>query len=148
MCSSDFIKERWLNLLFATFHRHTRSSIDAFTYSGTAFGYFQAMSIMCNVARQTVIDARDLFLGTSVVSSQIPNLELFQLSINSTFEDFQLSLSNSFIHNLQLFRGLSQSSSLVDRKKSGRLLLISHLKLIQTSSRKELRVVSYLSHKS
>ena len=113
MCSSDFIQDRWLNLLFSTFHNHRRSVTDNATFSGTAFGYFQAMSIMCNLARQAVIDARDLFLATLVVTSQMPTLNLFHLNINSTFEDFQSSLSNSFIHNLQLFRGLSQGSGLV-----------------------------------
>lgn len=48
-----------------------------FHFSDTAFEHFQAMSIMCNLARQAVIDARDL-LRTEVAISQMPNLNALQ----------------------------------------------------------------------
>ena len=113
VCSSDFIKDQWLNLLFEIFQNQSRSRTIIFSFSGTAFSHFQSMLIMCNLARQAVIDGRDLFLNTSVVTSQMPNPSSFYLNTNSTFADFRSSLSNSFIHNLQLFRGLSQGSGLV-----------------------------------
>jgi len=33
---------------------------------------------MCNLAKQALIDGRDLFLSTLVVTSQMPNKELFK----------------------------------------------------------------------
>ncbi len=62
--------------------------------------------MMCHLARQAISDARDLFLSTSVVTSQMPNLDLFHLNTNSTLENFKSLLSNNFIHNLRMFRGL------------------------------------------
>ena len=113
VCSSDFIQEQWLTLLFEIFQNQSRSRTIILSFSGAAFSHFQSMLAMCNLARQAVIDARNLFLSTLVVASQMPNLDLFHVNTNSAFEDFQSSLSNSVLHNLQLFRGLSQGNGLV-----------------------------------
>ena len=100
-------------MLFENFHNQTRSPEHVLTFDHTAFSHFQSLSIMCRLARQAVVDDRDLFLSTSVVTSQMPDADLFHLNTNSTFRDFQSSLSDSFIHNLQMFRRLSQGSGLV-----------------------------------
>ena len=63
-------------------------------FNRTVFAHFQSMSIMCALAKQAVLDAHDLFLQTSVVSSQVPSMDLFDFSTNLTLEDFQSSTTH------------------------------------------------------
>ncbi|CAF1641592.1 unnamed protein product, partial [Adineta ricciae] len=113
ICSSDFISYRWTYSLFTIYRNLVRLPINAFTFRGTAYRYFQSLAILCNLTKQAVADAQNLFLTTYVVSDQMLNPTIFYLSTNSTFKDFQLTLSNDFIHNLNMFRDLSQGNSLV-----------------------------------
>ena len=79
------------------------------------------------------MDGRDAFLQTSVLSSQMPNIDLFYLNTNSTLNDFKKSLSNNFIHNLQMFRGLTQGNGLVSvYATNGDLFLLQNLTADQT----------------
>jgi hypothetical protein len=86
---------------------------NASTYIGTAFTHFQAMSIMYSLVKQYVIDARNSFLATSDVSSQMKDSHLFDLDTNSTLNDFYSSISNNFIHTLEMFNGFTQASGLI-----------------------------------
>lgn len=113
LCSSDFIKQEWLNSLYKIYDNVKQIPNMSSTYSGTSFAYFQAMLIICNIARQYVLDATDSFLRSSIVTSQMPNIYLFHLNTNLTVKDFQSSLSKSFVENVQMFRGLSQGNGFV-----------------------------------
>ncbi len=68
VCSSDLIDTNWLNILFTSYQNQIPSDINSFTFTGTAFAYFQSLRIMCGLTKQAVIDAQDLFLATQVVS--------------------------------------------------------------------------------
>ena len=112
ICSSDFVSDQWLNKLFESYQNVRSLPTSIFTFNRTAFAHFQSMSIMCNLAKQAAIDARELFLQTSVVSSQMPPMDLFYFNTNLTLNNFQSSLSSTFNHRLQMFRGLSQGNGL------------------------------------
>jgi len=132
VCSSDFVNNQWIYLLFDYYRYLPPLPTNAFTFSGTAFTYFQAMSLMCHLAIQAVIDAQDLFLATSVVTSQMPNFHLFDSNTNSTLDDFQSTLSNNFIHNLDMFRGLVQGNGLVSVYSTNWNLFLPNLTIDNT----------------
>ena len=133
VCSSDFVTNQWLAALFKKYRSLVTLPINAFTFNGTAFAHFQSISIMCNLVKQAVIDGRDSFLQTSVLSSQMPNIDLFYINTNSTLNDFKKSLSNNFLHNLQMFRDLTQGNGLVSvYATNGDVFLLPNLTADQT----------------
>jgi hypothetical protein len=113
ICSSDFIDDQWLYLLFYTYKDLEKLPTNAFTYIGTALTHFQAMSIMCNLVKQYVIDTRNSFLATSDVSSQMKDSHLFDLDTNSALTDFYSTISNNFVYTLEMFNGFTQASGLI-----------------------------------
>ncbi len=113
LCSSDFISTSWLNTLFERFEYAYKTSPGQLNFHQTAFAHFQAMLILCDFAKTAVNDARDLFLNTSVVSAQMPDLNLFDKQTNSILLDFQSVLPNNLLHTLQMFLGLTQGSGFI-----------------------------------
>ena len=63
--------------------------MNAFPFRNTAFAYFQVMSIMCNLAKQAVIDARTLFLDAAVVTAQMLDADLFDWRNQIALPEFQ-----------------------------------------------------------
>ncbi len=127
ICTSDFVDNYWLSVLIT----NDSGIIDPLTFVGTAFTHFRAMSTMCDLAVSAVSNAQDLFFSTSVVSSQMPNLNLFYLETNSTIEDFQSTLSNNFIHDLQMFRGLAQGNGFISVYSTNWNLFVRNLTIDQ-----------------
>jgi hypothetical protein len=113
VCTSDFVAVQWLAALLISDGDIETSVTNPLTFNHTAFTHFRAISTLCDLAVRAVNDAEELFLSTSVVSSQMPSLDLFYLEKNSTITDFQSTLSTSFIHNLQMFRGLAQGNGFI-----------------------------------
>ncbi|UJR24147.1 hypothetical protein I4U23_027113 [Adineta vaga] len=110
VCSSDFVSYRWIHSTFDIYRNLSRLPINAFTFRGTSYRYFKSLSIMCNLIKQAANDARSLFHSTSIVSSQMLNPLAFDLNTNTTFKDFQSTLSNDFIRNLDMFRELTHGN--------------------------------------
>ena len=113
ICSSDFIKTDWLNPLFKSYGYQNISENHSFTFSGTAFSYFQSLRIMCDLTKQAVIDAQDLFLATQVVSAFMLDYDLFDGQTDATLTSFKSTLPDSFVHILQMILGMAQGNGLV-----------------------------------
>ncbi len=58
VCSSDFINNDWLNILFTNYQN-------------------QNPSVMCHLTKQAVIDAQDFFLNTQVISTYMLDYDIF-----------------------------------------------------------------------
>jgi hypothetical protein len=113
VCSSDLIDTNWLNILFTSYQNQIPSEINSFTFTGTAFAYFQSLRIMCGLTKQAVIDAQDLFLATQVVSAYMLDYDLFQGQTDAALTSFNSTLSNSFVHTLNMLLGMAQGNGLV-----------------------------------
>jgi hypothetical protein len=111
ICSSDFVSENWLNILFKNYQQQNLSTLKSFTYEGTAFVYFQLMKIICNLAKQSVIDLREQFLSQSIISIEVPDLDLFTRQTEFSLNSFQSSISYELLFSLQIFYQLSLSNS-------------------------------------
>jgi hypothetical protein len=115
ICSSDFIDTDRLNILFTSYQNQNASETNLYTFTGTAFAYFQSLSIMCELTKQAVIDAQDLFLGTPVVSAYMLDYDLFDEQTNAALTSYKSTLSNSFVHKLQILLGMAHCIRLFNK---------------------------------
>ncbi len=113
VCSSDFISNDWLNILFTNYKNQPQSEMNSFTFNGTAFAYFQSLNIMCRLTQQAVIDAQGLFLSTQVVSAYMLNYDIFTGQTTAAMNYFKSTIANSFVHTLNMLLGMAQGNGLV-----------------------------------
>jgi hypothetical protein len=113
ICSSDFINTSWLDTLFTSYVNQEVSKFHTYTFGGTAFAHFQSLSIMCDLTKQAVIDARDLFLATQVVSAFMLAYDLFEGQTTAALTSFKSTLPNSFVLTLQMLLGMAQGNGFV-----------------------------------
>ena len=113
VCSSDFVSSDWLDSLFNSYANQNASETNSYTFAGTGFAHFQSLRLICDLTRQAVNDARDLFLETQVVSASMLNYDLFDGLTSAALTSFQSTVSNSFIQSLQLLLGMAQGNGLV-----------------------------------
>ena len=113
ICSSDFIDTDWLNILFTSYQNQNASETNSSTFTGTAFAYFQSLRIMCDLTKQAVIDAQDLFLGTQVVSAYMLDYDVFDGQTTAALTSYKSTISNSFVHTLHMLLGMAQGNGLV-----------------------------------
>lgn len=96
-----------------SYQRQSTTEMNSLTFNGTAFAYFQSLRIMCDLTKQAVIDAQDIFLSTQVVSAYMLDYDLFTSQMNATLTFYKSTLSNSFVHTLQMLLGMAQGNGLV-----------------------------------
>ncbi|CAF1073467.1 unnamed protein product [Adineta steineri] len=113
ICSSDFVNQIWLNILFTNYKQQNVSDNIPFTYTGTAFTYFQTLQILCDLTKQATTDARDLFLSTQFVSAYMLDYDIFNEQTTAALNSFQSTVSNNFVHTLQMLVGMAQGNGLI-----------------------------------
>lgn len=113
ICSSDFVRTDWLNVLFEKYTNHNASENSSMTWTGTAFAYFQSLCITCDLTKQAVVDARNLFLQTQMVSASMIKKNLFDEQTTARLTSFQSTISKNFIHILNILLGMAQGNGLV-----------------------------------
>ncbi|UJR22378.1 hypothetical protein I4U23_025440 [Adineta vaga] len=113
ICSSDFVSQDWLNILFLSYKTQNIFNMSSYTFIGTAFTYFQTLKIMCDLTKEAVLDGRDLFLAKQVVSAHMPNYDIFNRQTVAALTAFKSSLSSNFVHTLHMLLGMAQGNGLV-----------------------------------
>ena len=115
VCRSAFISHAYLQELFQAYNalgtRYPKD--DAFTLQGTIFSHFQALFSLCNLATDDVADARQRYLTSSFILTAMVDHNLFDKQTNASLTQFKSTLSNEFLNNLQLVRGMTQSNALM-----------------------------------
>ncbi|CAF3729742.1 unnamed protein product [Rotaria socialis] len=127
ICSSDFISTEWLNVLFASNRNRNALSLDLYSFNVTAFIHFQTMRTMCDLVTKVVINSRDLFLASPVVSRQMLDFDEFSIQTQLALNHFQSTLPNNFIQSLEMFRGLAQGNGLVSAYSTNWNLFIPNM---------------------
>jgi hypothetical protein len=127
VCSSDFIRFDWLNHLFISYTSRDIWKTNSSAFVSTAFAHFQTLRIICDLTRQAVLDARDLFLSTQVVSAFMLDYLLFNETMHAASASFQLTLPNNFMHSLQMLLGMAQGNGLVSAYSTNWALLLPNL---------------------
>ncbi|CAF1532558.1 unnamed protein product [Adineta ricciae] len=114
VCVSDFIKREWRDYLAYqieyNFHRsdlRTRGK-----------EYFSFLSSLCQLLETTIHDAIDQFLNGTFINIRLISKSDFEMQINNTISQFQLTSSAKFSRSFQLIRNILDGNAFV----SGHLL--------------------------
>ncbi|CAF1007699.1 unnamed protein product [Adineta steineri] len=115
VCTSHFISDSYLQELFELYNDldTTYASSNAYTLQGTIFTHFQTLLALCNLAKDFVSDAQQQYLASSVISTYISDVDLFETETNASLANFRTTMSTSFVNSLQMIRGLIQGNGLV-----------------------------------
>ena len=115
VCKSEFMSDFYLQRLFEIYsglNIHDARK-NAFTLGGTIFPHFQALQILCNLAKDAFQDAREQYLTSSIISASMVDRNLFDKQINSSLTRFQSTLPDEFVSNLQFVLGVFHGNALV-----------------------------------
>ena len=107
ICSSDFVRERWLNSISIT------GNFSYFDFRLVALAHFQLLSSFCELANDTLMDARSSFLTREFISSNIIPSDVFLTQTEVAVQLFQLGVTSDFIRLLQLVSGSTSGNALM-----------------------------------
>lgn len=110
VCTSDFIKDSWLDFLFGDGSWMIQERSDIRT---RGIAYFTLLSSLCDLSKTTINTAIDEFLEQTLISAyMLPDVE-FILQIEALTNHFKTITSNQFSHTAQLVRDLTHGSAYV-----------------------------------
>ena len=110
VCSSDFVSDRWMEAIFSD-SNVTYFYITDFRVYGSA--QFQALASFCRLSKAAVIQSTSLFYMTSLISAQAQTEAVFQLQVQASISQFQLTAPNQFVKQLELVREMITANALV-----------------------------------
>jgi hypothetical protein len=115
VCTSEFLSDSYLKQLFEIYQQLDvrDATTNAFTLQGTLFSHFQALRILWDLTKDAVQDARQQYLTSSIISVSMLYQNLFEKQTNTSLKRFESTLSDEFLTNVQLFRGMAQGNAFV-----------------------------------
>ncbi|CAF1427266.1 unnamed protein product [Adineta steineri] len=116
LCRSDLISEEWIHYMKKSLYGKNLINFD---YRLVSTSYFQLLSLFCEQARETIVNALEIFLKTEFVSSQVLEQELFKNQINSATEDWKLTATNTFRRTIQLIQRIYHGNQLIGSLNTG-----------------------------
>ena len=110
VCTSDFIKDSWLDFLFGngSWMIQERSDIRI-----RGIAYFALLSSLCDLSKATISTAIDEFLEQTLISAHVLPEPEFLLQIEALTNHFKTITSTQFSHTAQLVRDLTHASAYV-----------------------------------
>ena len=115
VCTSDVLSNTYLQTLFDAYRQldSRNATENAFTLEGTLFSQIQAHRVLCQLAKDVIEDARQQYLSSSIITASMIDSMLFGQQPDASLAQFQATLSDEFLSNLQLMRGVGQSNAFV-----------------------------------
>ncbi|CAF3867982.1 unnamed protein product [Adineta steineri] len=110
LCRSDLISGEWIHYMEESTNGKALYTDD---YRYVATSYFQLLSLFCEQADETIVNALEIFLRTEFISSQVLAEESFENQINSSIEDWKSSTTNTFKRTIQLIQQIYQGNQLI-----------------------------------
>ena len=110
VCSSDFVKEPWLDYLFADsyWYNYERSDIRV---RGTA--YFAFLSTLCTLSQTIITNAVEQFLMEEFVGARVMPESEFLTQMSIITEQFETTTPARFSRGLQLVRDVMHGNTFV-----------------------------------
>ena len=110
VCSSDFVKDVWLDYLFGNGDWYNYDISDL-RVRGAA--YFGLLSALCMISQKTIHNSAEQFLTEAFVSAEImPQLE-FHAKMAVITQQFETTTSARFSHSLRLLRDITHGSTFI-----------------------------------
>ena len=110
VCSSDFVRDRWIEAIFSGSNSTYFHMTDFRTY-GSAL--FQALASFCRLSKASVDQIISSFYTTSLLSTQLQTEADFQLQVEASISKFQLTAPHQFVKQLELVRQMMMANSLI-----------------------------------
>jgi len=109
ICSSDFVTSDWISYLAMPTDTETKFPHDFRTTSPSAF---QALDMLCVSIQAAITDNLLRFYSNQYVSLHVTPSKLLQAEIDSSFQHFISSSTNSFLLSLSMIQGTIQGNAL------------------------------------
>ncbi|CAF1406566.1 unnamed protein product [Adineta steineri] len=131
VCTSLFVSDSYLQELFQLYNDldSTYATSNAFTLQGTVFSHFQALAALCNLVKDSVNDAQQQYLISSIISTLMIDFDLLEKETNASLIKFQSTLPNSFLNSLQMIRGLMQGNGFVSAYSTNWYYITNNIKV-------------------
>jgi hypothetical protein len=111
ICSSDFIGDRWIRVLF---HADTNGSqFYKADFRSTGSAHFQALASLCHQSAKRVADGLASFYSTSFVSSKVLHHDYLKSIVDTSVQRFQLTVPFTFQSQLRLINDMMLSNQLI-----------------------------------
>ncbi|CAF0846073.1 unnamed protein product [Adineta steineri] len=111
ICSSDFVSYAWI-YFFADLHTTYINDIN-----GNGF-MFQLLQSFCYLANTTIINARNLFYETQLVTANLMNQSLFESQMKSEGDNFKRVISDRFFYPLEMIRQTTKANQFIYGKSA------------------------------
>ncbi|CAF1411924.1 unnamed protein product [Adineta steineri] len=98
ICTSKFVSSDWINVEY----NEEKIFLDDIRYQSKF--YFQLLSTLCQMSKQTIEERLQSFYRTQFLSHELVHSQSFQLQFQSIFDQFKRLTSESFQRSLQLIR--------------------------------------------
>ncbi|CAF0846332.1 unnamed protein product [Adineta steineri] len=113
ICSSEFITDRWLLYLYEKRDNDRRHS--PYNFYNSAVGQFKILSSLCNLSKETVSESIFQLGTTDYINNQLLSLNILNNTIEKFINEFQQTISQSFVNSISLVRGTTSSNMLMTK---------------------------------
>ena len=112
ICSSDFVisNSQWVKLFSQSLFNHNYSYDDFRLF---VVPQFRALTSLCTIANETVIEALSVFISNTLISAQAEPIEIVQSQISSAVAQFKLSTTEGFIIMFNHVKDIVKGNSLI-----------------------------------
>ncbi|CAF3913838.1 unnamed protein product [Adineta steineri] len=110
VCTSDFVKDVWLNFLYGYGLWFYQSRYDI-RVRGAA--YFELLSALCSTSQITITNAVNQFAEETFVSAQAISQTNFFVQTDVIIRQFQTSTTSEFSGTLQLIRDITHGNTFI-----------------------------------
>ncbi|UJR20676.1 hypothetical protein I4U23_023797 [Adineta vaga] len=121
VCSSIFVSERWINLLFSP----DMTYYHPFDFRSTGTNQFQLLASLCLFANRILQDAVDDFLSTALLSPQVLSISSLTSQTEVISEFVKTSTIYTFRRLLNLVRDTTQMNGLQPAMQTSKMHLLT-----------------------
>ncbi|CAF1412535.1 unnamed protein product [Adineta ricciae] len=121
VCSSDFVSEEWIRLLYEANSTTLRYVVD---FRATAFNQFQILRQLCQLSSTTISDGIEAFYQKSLISGKLLNKDLFSAQVQSDISTFTRITTEEFLRSLTFMRSFMSGNELLTVIETAYTLII------------------------
>ncbi len=108
VCSSSLVTKEWIDFLAPS----NGTEYFSFDFRTTAPYAFRTLSTFCNLVNKTIFNNLIQFYSKQYITAFVTPSELFETEIQSSIDEFKLSITNSFLLSLSIIRNTTQANAL------------------------------------
>ncbi|CAF0806123.1 unnamed protein product [Adineta steineri] len=110
VCSSDFVKEKWIDFLFIGGKWRNYDRVDL---RSRGAAYFDLLSALCKISKITISNAIEQFLDDVFISATVVSESEFNMHMNVIINQFKTNTPARFSRDLQLLRDSTHGNAFI-----------------------------------